>query len=285
MSGLKLTIPTKFTDASLPVYKTDPLLVDGSLLLVDPTHPADPWAAGLPVDNQLISNLASEQASSLLVGEVNPTFINGGFTDSTMGKLERTAKGGIHGIISQAKEASLISTIKGGIQFPEALWQYVKNNPTHQYYFSTWEKVTRQPVTNKFPVQAIIGGGSTTNNYLFVFQNSTRPLSSQADKFLGGKGNIAETQSKVRNIAVNGVTGDMNVVTTPRGDSMGWGRFRGAATGYFSWVFYRVYMEDLTVSGRTYAEVDAADTALFTEQFAAGGRYNGDTFTDPATIA
>lgn len=50
-------------------------------------------------------------------------------------------------------------------------------------------------------------------------------------------------------------------------------------------IFYRAYIEDLTVSGRTYAEVDAIDYALYTKEvLTPGGRYYGDTYTDPATI-
>jgi len=40
-----------------------------------------------------------------------------------------------------------------------------------------------------------------------------------------------------------------------------------------------MYLEDLTVSGRTYADVDALDNALYTEAFGAGGAYSGDTYT------
>ena len=43
-------------------------------------------------------------------------------------------------------------------------------------------------------------------------------------------------------------------------------------------------IEDLTVSGRTYAEVDALDYALYQAAFAADGRYHGDTNTDPSTL-
>jgi hypothetical protein len=47
-------------------------------------------------------------------------------------------------------------------------------------------------------------------------------------------------------------------------------------------VLYRAYIEDLTVSGRTYAQVQALDYALWQAAFAPGGRYAGDTFTPPA---
>jgi hypothetical protein len=51
-------------------------------------------------------------------------------------------------------------------------------------------------------------------------------------------------------------------------------------------VFWRGYVEDLTVSGRTYAEADAIDIAEFTKQvLTSGGRYYGDTIvTAPSTI-
>ena len=49
-----------------------------------------------------------------------------------------------------------------------------------------------------------------------------------------------------------------------------------------SMVFYRGYCEDLTVSGRTYAQVAAIDLALFNTAFASGGKFNGDTNTAPS---
>lgn len=53
-----------------------------------------------------------------------------------------------------------------------------------------------------------------------------------------------------------------------------------------SFIFYRLYLEDLTVSGRSYATVDGLANTNFANLFnTAGGRYYGtDTFTDPATI-
>jgi len=116
-----------------------------------------------------------------------------------------------------------------------------------------------------------------------VMQNSTRPLANEANHD-GARGSIVDVGPALRNIGMKRTTGDITKSYTTRGDSMGWGRFRGLQGGYFSWIFYRAYMEDLTVSGRTYAQVDAEDLALFTEQFAVGGRYHNDTFTNPTTI-
>jgi hypothetical protein len=52
-----------------------------------------------------------------------------------------------------------------------------------------------------------------------------------------------------------------------------------------SHIIYRFYLEDLTVSGLSYATVDALSRAEDTKHvLTAGGRYYGDTFTDPTTI-
>lgn len=49
-------------------------------------------------------------------------------------------------------------------------------------------------------------------------------------------------------------------------------------------IIYRARIEDLTVSGRTYEEVEAIDFALYTAAFAVGGKFYGDTYTDPTTF-
>ncbi len=52
-----------------------------------------------------------------------------------------------------------------------------------------------------------------------------------------------------------------------------------------SHIIYRVYLEDLTVSGRTHTDVDAIDYAYYTRQvLTAGGRYYGDTYTNPTSV-
>jgi len=40
----------------------------------------------------------------------------------------------------------------------------------------------------------------------------------------------------------------------------------------------------MTVSGRTYAEVEAIDYALYQAAFGPGGKFADDTYTNPSTI-
>ncbi|ADD81002.1 gp004 [Rhodococcus phage ReqiPoco6] len=285
MTALKLTVPLSFTDSSLPILKSDPMLNAGSLALIEPMHPISQWGAGVPASGATIPNLATKFAVPLLGSNIDGTFINGGFTDATSGKIERTAKGGIHGIVSQAKDAGPHTSTSAGVTLPTSLWDYVASNPTHDFYASFWAQTTRGAVSGKFPVMAIISEGSTTANYLFVMQNSTRPsATNDAPSFIGARGGMVDTGPIVRNVAVSQVTGAMSTGAATKAREFGWGRYRNNASGHFSWVFYRFYMEDLTVSGRTYAQADAADLALKNAAFGAGGRYANDTFTDPTTI-
>lgn len=285
MTALKLTVPLAFSDTNLPILKSDPMLNAGSLALFEPMHPIEQWGPGVPGAGASIPNLASKFATPLLGSTIDGTFINGGFTDATSGKIERTGKGGVHGIVSQAKDSGPHASTSGGITLPLALWDYVANNPDHDYYTSFWAHTTRGAVSGKYPVMAIFSEGSTLTNYLYVLQNSNRPSStSDAGSFLGGRGSMVEPGPILRNVGVSQVTGTMSTGASTKAREFGWGRYRGSTSGHFSWIFYRFYMEDLTVSGRTYAQADAADLTLKGEAFGAGGRYANDTFTDPATI-
>ena len=286
MTSLKLTVPLEFTDADLPILTSDPMLRAGSLALIEPANPINPWPAGVPAAGYQVPNLAAKQTRALIGVAGDATFINGGFTDPASGKLERTGKGGLHGLISQAKDASTHTSTSAGVTLSEKVWDYVAANQGHAYYASIWHRTTRGPISGKFPVQALLSSGSTTANYLYSMQNSTRPAAAYTDSFVGARGTMGDTSPALRNVGVKRVTGAMDPATATASKSreFGWGRFRQSGSGFYSWVFYRYYLEDLTVSGRTYAEADAADLALASKAFGAGGRYAGDTFTDPAAL-
>lgn len=51
-----------------------------------------------------------------------------------------------------------------------------------------------------------------------------------------------------------------------------------------SYVLYRVYIEDLSLSGRTYEQVKSIDDAEHAKAFGIGGRFHGDTWSNPATL-
>lgn len=50
-------------------------------------------------------------------------------------------------------------------------------------------------------------------------------------------------------------------------------------------MLYTLWIEDLTASGRTYAQSSAEGLALMGRGFNEGGEYCGDTFTSPGLVS
>lgn len=331
MSGYKLMLPVTFSGTSLPVLPgSDGILSNGSLVLLDPTNLTAAWAAGTPTNNQAIINLAGANAKTLintsLDSDVNAVaYVPAAFVGA-VGLLERTAKGGLHGISSQAGNA--IAASGPVIALPTKLIKYLLDNHLHTYYFSLWARPTRLPKAGFAAMAAISGNGQQTNSGLFYAQASStlnggwgsRP--NVTPPLIGSRIPATTMAPTMVSVATNGwyfnnpitnpapIPGDGTQVLVT-GSYAGGGIFFGSSAqvsgigatgtvgmGIFSFVgtiankdlagshvFYRMYLEDLTVSGRSYSTVDAIDYTMFQAAMTtAGGRYYGDTFTDPATI-
>lgn len=306
MAGLKLKLPTSFTDTSLPLLKNDPLLTAGSLLLVDATHPLQPWGAGVPDTNTWLPNIAVDEASPLLgsslladIGvkmNIGSGWIEGSGTNQS-GISERTSKGGLHTIASRLRSPA------GGLNMKRFLagskfGPYLAANSTHDFYVSMWKKHTRaeSPFGPIYPLygsfaniagpgvisQMMAGGSQPNSGAYWIASGSMGSSTGQQVNSKVGVNNInnSSTTAIVPDAAATWAVGPM------------WGDARDFTvsnpTGPWPWasmVAYRWYIEDLTVSGRTYAQVAAIDDAEHTKQvLTIGGRYYADTNTDPATI-
>jgi len=90
-----------------------------------------------------------------------------------------------------------------------------------------------------------------------------------------------------RRTAVQGFTGTSQVLLSRSAV------FSGSITPYNqagtgtknSEAVYFFYAEDMTISGKTTAQIDADMAALFATQFASGGAYFGDTLQNPTILA
>ena len=51
-----------------------------------------------------------------------------------------------------------------------------------------------------------------------------------------------------------------------------------------SFIVYRVHIIDVAASGKTFAQLEAEDVALYDSMFAEGGKFYDDTFTSPAAL-
>jgi hypothetical protein len=291
MSGLKLVLPTSFTDLTLPTLRDDPVMSSGTLALIDPSHPATAWAAGVPANAATLPNIAHVEAAALLGvadnAALSAVFNTYGSLSGAKGKIERTGKGGLHGIVSQAP--GIANGDGAMLGLPAAIRSYMFANKTHKFYVSVWNRTTRVPIANAGTNLEIGSGGNSTR---FVFYRSD--VGWTYDTSLAADVRNGTPQALGNNFASLGVTPNNTPLTVaPTNAASVWGMppgsFNAAVSGWVtqlpSRIFYRLYVEDLTASGRAYAEVDALDNAEYTKQvLTAGGRYYGDTFTDPATI-
>lgn len=297
LSALKQRLGVSFTDNTLPRYADDQIITTGSLLLVDPMHEADPWAAGVPLNGTRLPNIAAAQAKQLVGSsmEVRPQFMIGGAgLDAAYTKIERTGKGGLHGIISQ----TTVAVDRGfRLAFPAAILDYMQNNPTHDWYASIWYKTTRTTGATADSSTPFISGkgaaSSASSGYDYAFRSRiTRPNASSDT--LGVRPGFTGTDvlgNMLRTTGSNGYSGTLPATDAQAGSVAQWGHTAGGLlhgqsnsvlNNFPSFVLYRMYLEDLQVSGRTYAQVDALDLSLYTKAMeTAGGRYYSDTFTAP----
>lgn len=288
--GRKIVLTgTTLTDTTAPRLVTvDPIESAGSLLLFDYAHPLSTFPATVPATGAAIPNLFGSQLAALggagsADGILN---IGGAIANGTKGKVERSGKGGLHVVVSQAN--ALASGDGVAVQAPAALYAYMVANASHDYYVSAWDRLTR---ANIVPDMAMLYGFSS---YTVVGLVNINPEATyQGGALLGAvlPGNTVGPRRA--SAAVDAYVPDASASVGSSGLPQ-WGAppdtfndtiLASRNQKWPSFIAYRLYVEDLTVSGRTYAEVDAIDYALYTQHvLTPGGRYYGDTFTDPTTI-
>jgi hypothetical protein len=281
------------TDLAAPkIIQRDAIEADGSLFLFDGAHDFGAFS-GVPPSGGTVPNVLSNKSAALLSTTESATHFTVPTWADVSGKFkgERTTKGGVHGIITQA--GSQVAQHGFQMRAASALLSYFNANSSHAFYYSIWSLVTRiglTTVANQSPFHC----AANTSNYAFHFQGGL-PNGPADSKRIGYKSfpsmvddhssSLPAPHSRFSSLGVLGNSG-----TGPGSNQIefGVGTF-GAWDGLnynkaASRIIYRAYMEDLTVSGRTYAEAEAIDFALYTAAFAPGGKFYGDTYTAPSTM-
>lgn len=294
MNGQKIVLAgVNFNDSSLPIIRDDPMLSAGSLFLFDPSHSAGAFD-GLPAAGGLVPNVAWKEAAALMgggsVGSLSGFVVTQNAETSAAFKVERTSKGGIHGIPSQVNQQAG-QNYSYIVRLPAAIRDRILANLGNDYYISLWHRCTRANLAasgNQSPFHYVAAGGATSN-YLFHMQGGDFAPSSGPNHAGSRRSPGNDTQSGtgpqitaggVLNATGNGPGG--TTIDLGVGVFGAWGSLNINKAA--SRVLYRAYVEDLTVSGRTYAEADALDYRLWQEAFAPGGRFSNDTWTSPATL-
>ncbi len=268
----------------------DGLMSPGSLLLMDLGHSQGGFS-GVPGNGAVLPNIAWQVAAGIIGSGTATTLAPGiiRLDNASVFILERTGKLGLHCTYT-------LTTDFGGnfksflISRPTLITNYKIANPTHHIYESIWYRVTR--ASNK------TGDGRAFSEF---DTNTTAPASNYFYTNRTGatykSGGLAQTDvSPSKNtigaptfeaISHNAMTGTVttsnvsdHIFTPTSGEP--YSNWAGTnRNDGFSAIIYRAYSEDLTVSGRSYATVKAADKAMFDIAFGTGGKFNGDTFTAP----
>jgi hypothetical protein len=270
------------TDLDAPrILVVDPVETYGSLMLVDPSNPFQSWGSGAPSNGVALPNLLLHKAKELLQSAADSDLSALFYSNfqATDGVVQRSTKGGLHGITS--KSTAVIA--RGAyIHFGLALRDYIIANKTHQFYFSQIARRTRLANTTSGRYMEFGDGG----NYVAYMSPG------ECRSRVGGVG-VPQTRINAGN-ALGGNRFVSVAASANSGDAinlgnalMQWGPIISAGAlvnTMSSEVFYRAYAEDLTVSGRSFAEVDAIEQATFAKLFGPGGRYAEDSWNDPATV-
>ncbi|MVM34237.1 hypothetical protein GO755_29675 [Spirosoma sp. HMF4905] len=283
------SLPGKFmqTDAEIvnpdpawPILRKDSRLTVGSLLLIDPSHSLLGLSA-VPASGGVIPNIAWEEAAAIL-GSGTQASLSATVTNNfgaNVSLFELTPKKLLHGIVSQtANTATAVYQIAQA-----AIAAYIVANPTHDFYYSHAGYISRAPLNANHIYMGLTSSQYSVNNIVRFQQTSTTAA---------GQSGVRNSPSVpmapgyfFRNVAGKGVTGTLASPTNliKWGSNNNWGEF--VANQAPSWALGWSHIVDLTVAGLTYAQMDAIELAYYNNQLATGGRFTGDTFTAPSTLA
>lgn len=304
-----LVLDSEVTDTSLPILYADPGMSPGTLFLFDAAHSQNGLSTGVVPLAGTLPNIARETAAAALNKSASLLDWSPGYARSAGDasfKVERTAKGGIHAVSSLVGQTTANGSddywrINPMDDLKQGLLDAV---PGSALFAINWIVVSRLGVSspNSAPqsIMHMTNGASATGNYLFF---------SRFDKFTAGDGggfmrgptvygptNTPEMVYVASSAWLNTKPSSVaSALITPAvlGRDTAW---RGINQNKApSLILYRSKMEDLSKTkranngaGGTFAEEAAAalavEQALFNTAFAAGGKFYGDTWSDPATL-
>lgn len=287
MTGVKFLIDRDFS-YGIDVSETDARLNAGSLILLEPARDNP---VGVPTK---LTNYASSAALSLTGFAVDEVTIRNTLVNIG-GSAERTAKGALHGLYPAGISAGTPRGALSGVM-PAAVLNYMKANPTHAYYLSIHAVVTKISTVTGADGITIAGINGTADPQdgsqltPIIYQNKS------TGAVAGGRNDSANTlgRSSTTNYnhpfhvdvaqsalilntstSTNSVRDEIFTIGSPSATA---GRYAGCP----SWALYSLYLEDLTISGQTYAEAHAKSQAVYDTRFGSGGVYANDTWTIPA---
>lgn len=269
---IKLDVP--ITGDNPKLYK-DPIMSEGSIFLLDESR----TETTTYVNGTGMKNIAGSIAAPIIgVSEsaLDPVFFKSAtLLDSEM-IIEKTEKGALH---MQSTAGTYTSGRNMRIPIPADIIAYMLTRIAagDDFYCSFWYEYTRA-ATNDQRINTI-GTSAFSANYLYVYRTQSSGLPS-VDRYE----NVAQPQPAGQPIiSTRFIQQVFGTVATGTVNSPGiyLGSFSGGVAGNPSFIVRKFYIENLTLSGRAYADVRDLDIALHTEALAVGGRFYGDTWNSP----
>lgn len=287
-------LPTAFIGDGVNAQKLsriDKIESSGSLMLLDINHPHKQVKPGPIGHNDLIPNLLRDTLADLS-GSTNglDSYVQRIISSPARIATERTAKGGLHSIVQRTAGTVVNDVFQ--IKFPQAVLNYMNSNKGHSYYISLWQRTTRESSyagTGLDPTYQLLSSGGTS---LVTSGFSTKGILLMSGTGLGWNTSNPNSLNShhfaigVNQINASGVN-DSNSSVWCTGAFGAWNNSTAAGSQdkLPSQVFYRAYVEDLTISGRTYTDVFGIDSELHNKEVInMGGRFYDDTFTDPSIV-
>ena len=306
--ALILTVDSVFNNPDAPyISEHDPIESrTGSLFLWDAAR--SPLSAA-PVHDTVIPNLLDsfDQATgnNFIFKRATPTSVGTSTVEQTEEyvKRELTAKGGLHFIASQASTVDRSGIHQYRVEANAALHTKmtgkIQTNAAN-LYVSVWMNGTRY-VTKADGMAGVISMLSinTSSGCFSMQQNNTKVEALAGNTVLNGQSKLGLTfkQSEIVNnpnyyqwlsrgyqTSVPTSAQSMRIGAGIIGPWSGTIASNQALNASPCFVLYRIYIEDLDLSGRTYEQVKAIDEAEFAKAFAAGGKFYGDAWNDPSAI-
>lgn len=236
-----------------PAPPPDARLTNGSLLLVDPSHPAVQWSRSA-TPGTTIPNLAAAFGSPAAEVTLFSTA-----TDPTHARIQVLPSGSIHLDTSQTVD---VLNERVGLAIPQTLRDYFFANAGHSYYVGLAVDITRVGATGQtvgfmagiFQTAVFGNTGQAAIGMLNTGELAASPSSSSPDR-------LGFTTATAGRTSWGSVSAAKTALTGPASSYV-------AAAGPFnavsvrrspSFVLRSLYVEDLTVSGRTHATVAALD--------------------------
>ena len=296
-----------FTDPAVPKVFDDPMIADGTLFLFDPGHSQSGLTAGVvPATGSKVRNLAWQNAARV-IGSGDVTSLAGTYTQvgltGTSGKVERSGKGGLHAIVSKT---NMVAGHGADIELPDLVKTFLIANPTATVVVTEVRRITRAASIGAGQLVRHVTLNNTAGvaaNYLAQVLQNAQGLASNppvgdptyVGRSLVPASGVGAAGGELVDNAVKGFVGTVPATAAAfrAGFYFGDRPINNPTTVLqlmSSSILYRLQVEILTgvagVTGRSFTDYTAASQAWFSRHvLTAGGRYFGDTYTDPATIA